>query len=119
VSDRILTALGEREHTPLSASEATQVRNRAYTLAYREYEEVRRGITFLRWYERDFDTIVPSLHTTSSRRRSSGQGESEGEGETIDASRPGGAKGPVAPLNGESTGGTEDEEEDKDSPFLK
>ena len=41
---------------------ANEQRRRNFTLLARAYDEVRRGIHFLRWYEGDADDIAPSLY---------------------------------------------------------
>lgn len=52
---------------------AAEVRNRALVALVAEYEEVRRMVGYLRWYEDDLEEIAPSLWQR--RSRSSGDGE--------------------------------------------
>jgi len=48
--------------------ESQLTRDRAFTLFVRAYDEVRRGVTFLRWYEGDVDSYAPSLYARGPRR---------------------------------------------------
>lgn len=64
----LLNALGEREDAPSASSEATVVRQRAYTMLLRAYGEVRRGVEFLRWSRGDADEIAPSLYLSRAAR---------------------------------------------------
>lgn len=59
---KLLEALGERDAFEREASRATVLRQRAFTLFARAYEEVRRGALYLRWYHGDADKLAPSLY---------------------------------------------------------
>ena len=61
VASRILRVVGLREQAPVVASEAADIRARAYTLLVRTYEKVRRAIQYLRWEQGDAESIAPSL----------------------------------------------------------
>jgi hypothetical protein len=61
LADRILVAVGEREEGPASASQTAEIRQRAFTLFARTYEQARRAIGFVRFDEGDADDIAPSL----------------------------------------------------------
>jgi len=67
----LVAALGLRHEVPERATEAADVRRRAYTLFVRAYDEVRRIVSYLRWHEGDADSIAPSLYAKrkASRRR--------------------------------------------------
>lgn len=51
-----------RENAPLIVAEAAKTRLRAFTLLSRTYDEVRRIVTFVRWYEDDVDDFAPSFY---------------------------------------------------------
>lgn len=73
----LLVALAE---APLPKSDdASDARQRAFSLLVSAYDEVRRAITFVRWAEDDADTYAPSLYAKSRRRRPGGT-EPETEG---------------------------------------
>lgn len=82
-------ALHEAEKSPLlKPTSRRYLRAQAFTLFYRAYEETRRGVSFLRWYEGDVQAIVPTLYMRRPRRPSPDQGEGEGQGEgTADPDR--------------------------------
>jgi hypothetical protein len=62
-------AIHEAEKNPLTKHQGPRyVRAQAYALFYRAYEETRRGVAFLRWYDGDAQGIVPSLHPRRPRR---------------------------------------------------
>jgi hypothetical protein len=64
-------ALHEVETDPLTRHTSRRhLRAQAYALFFRAYEETRRGVTFLRWYEGDARGIVPSLYPRKPRRPS-------------------------------------------------
>jgi hypothetical protein len=69
LADQLLTALGERAAADETSSSAALNRQRAYTLFLRAYDELRRGLVYLRWHERDVDEIAPSLYSTRIGRR--------------------------------------------------
>lgn len=48
---------------------AAELRVRALSLLVREYEELRRMVTYVRWFEGDADTFVPSLYAGRGGRR--------------------------------------------------
>lgn len=71
LSAQLQKALGihEAEQSPLTRHTGRRhVRSQAFTLFYRAYQETRRGVTFLRWYEDDVQGIVPSLRPRLVRR---------------------------------------------------
>ncbi len=72
LADRLQLAVGLREQGPTGVEEAASIRQRAFTLFMRTYEDARRAVSYLRWHEGDEDTIAPSLYTlrqTGTRRR--------------------------------------------------
>lgn len=76
----------EVESSPLvPSSDPRYVQAQAFTLFARVYDEARRGVTYLRWHERDVQRLMPSLYPH--RPRSGGvveesEGVADGEGET-------------------------------------
>ena len=61
-ADRLGAALGSREAGGNDVPAATALRQAAYTLFVRRYDQVRRAISFLRWDEEDVEHIAPSLY---------------------------------------------------------
>lgn len=66
-ANALATAVGVRNQA--SRSPAAEMRLRAYTLMARTYEETRRLITFLRWYDGDADRIAPALQKGRPKNR--------------------------------------------------
>ncbi len=62
VASRMMSALSKRQHGAGRAA-AIDTRLRALSLLIREYEELRRMVVFVRWFEGDYDRFVPSLYT--------------------------------------------------------
>lgn len=52
-------------------SDEALIRAQAFTLAVRAYDEVRRGMTYLRWRHGDTDSIIPSLYAGRGGRKAS------------------------------------------------
>ena len=59
---KLTGAVAQREQSPEQVEAATDIRSRMFTLFNRTYDEVRRGIKYLRWHEGDADELVPSLY---------------------------------------------------------
>lgn len=70
IGEEIMAALGERQQTNVSATEASQLRDRAFTLFINAYNQVQRGITFVRWDADDAEQLTPSLYGGKGRRKS-------------------------------------------------
>ncbi len=60
---RLLTTVALRDGGKKSLSERSEMRLRTYSLLYSAYEEVRRAVAYLRWYEQDTETLIPSFFT--------------------------------------------------------
>lgn len=77
LGERLLRLVGERQEQAAIAADAHADRQRAFTLFDLAYNEGRRVIGFLRWYEGDADALMPSIrsHGGSSARRSDEQPE--------------------------------------------
>ena len=69
VADALLQYAGLREQSPEARTAAVDLRERAFTLLVNGYEEARRAVLYLRWYQGDADIIAPSLF--AGRHRSS------------------------------------------------
>ena len=68
----LVTAVAVRHEVPEQATKASDIRQRAYTLFVRAYDEVRRIVSYLRWHAGDADIFAPSLYAkrkASKRRR--------------------------------------------------
>ena len=81
---QLLVALGAKNQPGSPAPKATdpQVRRaKAFTLLVQAYEECRRGVSFLRWYERDLDSMAPSLFAA---RAGGGGGKKSGKATSED-----------------------------------
>jgi hypothetical protein len=62
VTLRLAAALAHRDVSPEQVAEASDIRRRMFTLVCATYDEIRRGVSFLRWHQGDVDSIVPSLY---------------------------------------------------------
>jgi hypothetical protein len=79
VADQLAIAFARRgdQHQVLKA--ANEQRQRNFTLLAYAYDHVRRGLSYLRWYEGDIEDIAPSLYRGrgGSRRKEKTQPQSE------------------------------------------
>ncbi|AKV04356.1 hypothetical protein AKJ09_11019 [Labilithrix luteola] len=73
LSEYLLRSTAQRAKHPDVLAAAAEDRQRAFTLVLRAYDEVRRGISYLRWHEEDVEKIVPSLWTGRGGRRAPDQ----------------------------------------------
>jgi hypothetical protein len=69
LGQRLMRVVGLREQGPAIIAKATDVRNRAFTLLTRAYDEARRAVTYLRWHDGDVDRVAPSLYAGRSNGR--------------------------------------------------
>jgi hypothetical protein len=84
LAEQLIHAVGRRDKKPASIAALSKIRDQAFTLLVSAYDQVRRGIAYLRWNEGDADEIAPSLYGgRKKRRRASGavQGTKGGAGE--------------------------------------
>lgn len=70
LADQLLIAVGEREQLPAVTAATADVRQAAYTLFLRSYDELRRAAEYLRWHEGTADALVPSLYAGKKRKGS-------------------------------------------------
>jgi hypothetical protein len=61
VAAKMGSALSKRQHGALRSA-AIETRARALSLLVREYELLRRMVTYVRWFEDDADRFMPSLY---------------------------------------------------------
>jgi hypothetical protein len=67
LAEHLRDTIGERDQAVQSLP-AVEVRLRALSLLVRSYVELRREMSYLRWYQEDVDAIVPSLWAGRGRR---------------------------------------------------
>ncbi len=72
IAERLLTAVGRHERGPTVRRAASEMRRRAFSLVIRTYDQLRRGILYVRWHEGDADAIMPSLYAQRRRKRATG-----------------------------------------------
>jgi hypothetical protein len=67
LAERLREMLSARERARTLSDEcgAGALRARAFSLLARNYDQVRRAISYLRWSARDQDEIAPSIYTGS------------------------------------------------------
>jgi hypothetical protein len=71
----LLAAVGVREQGPATAGETALIRQKAFTLFLRTYEDARRAVAYLRAEQEDADDVAPSLYANRGRRSREGAGE--------------------------------------------
>ena len=54
---RMTVLYGAQKTSPPKVAEAGETRARAFTLFVKAYENARRAMTFIRWFERDADEL--------------------------------------------------------------
>lgn len=68
LSNEIADSLVVRTNAERAPSEFRHDRQRAAMVFYAMWEEIRRGVHWVRWYEGDAGTLAPSFFTTADRR---------------------------------------------------
>lgn len=66
---QLVSVLGNREQAPGTPAEATMLRQQAFTLFIRAYENARRAVHYLRGKASDAESIAPSLYSSRTGRR--------------------------------------------------
>lgn len=61
--DTLTQAVGSKEHSPVAQAEATAIREKAFLLLVRTYNEIREGVLYVRRKHGDGELIAPSLYT--------------------------------------------------------
>jgi hypothetical protein len=91
LADELITTLGQREQAPRVVATAANSRTRAFSLLVKTYDQVRRAINYLRWNERDLESIAPSLYAGRRgriRRKGKRTDANRGEPATTTATAP-------------------------------
>jgi hypothetical protein len=73
--DEFIAALALRKHSTDERQTAALVRQKTYTLFVNAYDQIRRGVIFIRRQQRDGERIAPSLFAARNRSMRSGGGE--------------------------------------------
>ena len=71
---QIEAAFAQRGAATATSASASNLRQRAFTLFARAYDEARRAVAYLRWHEGDAEQIAPSLYA--------GRGKAKGNAAT-------------------------------------
>ena len=74
IGTRLTRLVGIRDQGPAVVAEATDQRQRVFTLMLRTYEEARAAIGYLRRREDDAESIAPTLYPGTGKRRGSESG---------------------------------------------
>lgn len=69
LSQRIVRMVGLRDEGTEGVAHASDVRTRAFTAFVKAYDEVQRGVGYLRWRAGDADRIAPAIYPRRSPRR--------------------------------------------------
>jgi hypothetical protein len=69
-ASRLLMAAGAKSVLPVEPSETARIRDQAFALFVRKYDEVRRAVSFVRWGQGDADEYAPSLYAGRGSRKS-------------------------------------------------
>lgn len=92
----MLRQSGERKTEPAASVETANERNRSFTLLVRCFDEVCRGVGYVRWHEGDAEQFAPSLY--KGRRRSSKKDDAEPDQPTPTQPVINASPSPVAPV---------------------
>lgn len=76
-ADQLLLTVRDRAASTEEVYSASLNRKRAFALFGHAYEEMRRGVSVIRWYDRDLDKLIPSLYAKRSRPRTRSPGPSD------------------------------------------
>ena len=101
LAEQLLATVGERDQSTSASAEATAMRQRAFTLFTRTYDQVRRAVTFLLWDDPEqLEAVCPSLYAGRRSGKRAGKDETSDEGPGPDA----GPVSPPAPVAGSGQG---------------
>lgn len=70
IARSITQELGLREQAPIVTAAVSRMRSQAFTLVAKAWDQIRRGVMYLRWNEGDGDEIAPSIYAGRGGRRS-------------------------------------------------
>jgi hypothetical protein len=62
LGERLLESIGARDVGPAQVAPLTLQRQKAFTLFYNAYDQIRRVISYFRWEQGDLEQIAPSLY---------------------------------------------------------
>ena len=96
LSERLTMAYAARSQGTTKLTEASDDRQRAFTLFVNAYDQARRAVTFLHWGEDVADKLVPSLWKGRGGRGGSSKDDSQAQ--------PANGPGPASPAAGSSAG---------------
>lgn len=74
-ANQLVQLLAARQQRPNANTAITELRQKAYTLLIRSYNEVRAAIAFIRYKEGDVDDIIPSLYARRRKRQPAKRGK--------------------------------------------
>jgi len=81
VAKKLSSAINLRDNGVLRVP-AVELRNRAGTKLVRTYEELRRKMSYLRWYQDDVDALIPSLWANRGRKARSNDADVDTDTDT-------------------------------------
>lgn len=61
--DQLTAGVGEHQLAPTRVAAASNMRQRAFTLLVRSYDQARRAVSYLEWDAGDAEQIAPSIYT--------------------------------------------------------
>lgn len=110
VNEQLVTAIGARARRPANAAAAALLRQRAFTLVAKAYDEIRRGVLYLRPEPGEADRIAPSLYAGRGGSRRRNEGAEDAPLETPEAgATPSGAAPPAATPDADAVAVSESE----------
>jgi hypothetical protein len=80
LADRLILAVGDRATSDGEGTQAARMRQAAFTYFVSCYDEIQRGMVFVRWHERDVDEHAPSPYAmlpTKRRKPEAGADDAE------------------------------------------
>lgn len=99
LAQKLVTGVGLREQAPAALGAASALRQRAFTVLLRAYDEARRGISYLRWQTNDAADIAPSLFAGRGGRKAAEDVANSDEPTTTPLDTHVGAPAPAAAAN--------------------
>jgi hypothetical protein len=68
IAQDIFAITGEHSLREEKIAEVSDIRHRVFTVCVNRYEDMRRGATYMRWFEDDVEVFTPSLYSKGSRK---------------------------------------------------
>jgi hypothetical protein len=69
IASRLLMAAGAKSVLPVEPTDTARVRDQAFALFVRKYDQLRRAVSFVRWEQGDADEYAPSLYAGRGSRK--------------------------------------------------